>query len=148
MRHLGRTHRVSVAWLHERFAELGIDLRFEMTHRQAGDIYTKAFHELKKWIAACLLINIVDGRQLETLFQCFASHNAEQLEQDYDLLYKDLHKTSKPKSDYMDYTAPPSVQRRGGITNVAHLVGGTQDKENAEKQAENYVYDIDANICR
>ena len=93
MRHLGRTHRVSVAWLHERFAELGIDLRFEMTHRQAADIYTKAFHELVKWIAACLLINIVDGKHLETLFQCFASHNAEQLEQDYDLLYKDLHKT-------------------------------------------------------
>ena len=52
MRHLGRTHRISVAWLHERFAELGIDLRFEMTHRQAADIYTKAFHELLKWIAA------------------------------------------------------------------------------------------------
>ena len=57
-----------------------------MAHRQAGDIYIKAFHELKKWIAACLLINVVDGRQLETLFQCFAEHNAEQLEQDYDLL--------------------------------------------------------------
>ena len=31
MRHLGRTHRVSVAWLHERFAELDLDLSFEMT---------------------------------------------------------------------------------------------------------------------
>ena len=85
-----------------------------MTHRPAADIYTKAFHELLKWIAACLLINI-DGKQLETLIECFATHNAEQLEQDYDLLYKDLHKTTKPKSDYMDYTASPSVQRRGGI---------------------------------
>ena len=70
MRHLGRTHRVSVAWLHQRFAELGIDLRFEMTHRHAADIYTKAFHEALKWISACLLINIVDGTQLETLFRC------------------------------------------------------------------------------
>ena len=112
MRHLGRTHRVSVAWLHERFAELGIDLRFEMTHRQAAD-YTKVFHELLKWIAACLLINMVDGKHLETLFQCFASHNAEQLEQDYDLLFQGLHTKSKPKSDYMDYTASCSVQRRG-----------------------------------
>ena len=86
-------HRVSVACLHESFAELGIDLRFEMIHRQAADIYTKAVHEALKWIAACLLINIVDGTQLETLFRCFADHNAEQLEQDYDQLHQGLHKT-------------------------------------------------------
>ena len=84
-----------------------------MTHRMAADIYTKAFHELLKWIAACLLINIVDGKHLETLFQCFAAHNAEQLEQDYESLYKDLHKTSKPKSDYMDYHASPSINLGG-----------------------------------
>ena len=113
MRHLGRTHRVSVAWLHQRFAELGIDLHFEVTHRQAAEIYTKAFHEALKWIAACLLINIVDGTQLEALFRCFADHNAEQLEQDYDKLYKGLHKSSNPKSNNMDYTASPSFQRRG-----------------------------------
>ena len=81
MRHLGRTHRVSVAWLHERFAELGLLLRYEMTPRQAADIYTEAFYEARKWIAACLLINIVDGTQLETLFRCFADHNVEQLAQ-------------------------------------------------------------------
>ena len=53
------------SWLHERFAESGIDLRYEMTHRQAGDIYTKAFYEALLWIAAYLLINVVDGRQLD-----------------------------------------------------------------------------------
>ena len=102
MRHLGRTHRVSVSWLHERFAELGIDLCFVMTLRQAADIYTKAFHEALKWVAACLLINIVDGTQLEALFRCFADHTAEQLEQYYDELYKGLYKSSNPKSNNMD----------------------------------------------
>ena len=53
----------------------------------------------------------------------FATHNAAQLEQDYDLLYKDMHKTSKPKSHNMDYAASPSVQRRGGFKNVAHSAG-------------------------
>ena len=113
MRHLGRTHRVSVTWLHERFAEPGLLLRYEMTHRQAADIYTKAFNEALKWTAACLLINIVDGTQLETLFRCFADHNAEQLAQDYDLLYEGLHKSANPKSNYMEYNASPSTQRRG-----------------------------------
>ena len=118
MRHLGRTHRVSVAWLHERFADAGIDLRYEMTHRQAGDIYTKAFYDALKWIAACLLINIVDGRQLDILFRCFTEHEKERTDVDYDQLYKDLHKTTKPKTSYLDYQASPSVQRRGGITNI------------------------------
>ena len=136
-RHLGRTHRVSVAWLHERFAEPGLILRYEMTHRQAADIYTKAFNETLKWTAACLLINIVDGTQLETLFRCFADHNAEQLAQDYDLLYEGLHKSANPKSNYMEYNASPSTQRRGGITNVARLAGDTAT-------AENDVSDIDA----
>ncbi len=34
MRHIGRTHRVSVAFTHERFTLPGIDLVYEMTHTQ------------------------------------------------------------------------------------------------------------------
>ena len=109
MRHLGRTHRVSVAWLHERIAEPGIDLRYEMTHRQAGDIYTKAFYEALKWTAACLLINMVDGRQLDKLFECFTAHEKDKTDIDHDELYKNLHKTTTPKQSYMDYQASKSV---------------------------------------
>ena len=43
MRHLGRTHRVDVAWLHERFSEPELTLVYEQTKQQAADIFTKAF---------------------------------------------------------------------------------------------------------
>ena len=67
-----------------------------------------------KWIAACLLINIVDGRQLDRFFECFTVHEKEKTDINYDELYKDLHKTTTiPKQSYMDYQASPSVQRRG-----------------------------------
>ena len=77
MRHLGRTHRVSVAWLHERFKTDGVDLVYEMTHRQAADIYTKAFANGEKWYAACLLVSIIDGLKLQELFKQFTIHAIE-----------------------------------------------------------------------
>ena len=40
----------------------------------------------------------------------------------------------------MDYTASPSVQHKGGITNVAHFVGDSKENQTAE----NDVSDIDA----
>lgn len=47
MRHLGRVHRVSIAWLHERIGnpltkDL-VELEDTSADFMAGDIYTKAF---------------------------------------------------------------------------------------------------------
>ena len=64
MRHMGRTHRVSIAWLHERFAENDVALFYEETSRQAADIYTKAFDNVDKWKQACWLIGVVDPSAL------------------------------------------------------------------------------------
>ena len=60
MRCLPRTHRVSVAWLHETFSHQDIDLVYEVSSKMCADIYTKAFTDASKWLAACDLINIVD----------------------------------------------------------------------------------------
>ena len=46
MRYLGRTHRCSVAWLHERFRESDLALMYDISSRMCADIYTKAFTEL------------------------------------------------------------------------------------------------------
>ena len=44
MRYLLRTHRCSVAWLHERFKGTDLKLVYEDTSRQCADIYTKPLH--------------------------------------------------------------------------------------------------------
>ena len=59
MRQLGRTHQVSVRWLHERFNEEWIDLGYCESDKQAADIFTKGFVDPLKWTQVCSLIFIV-----------------------------------------------------------------------------------------
>ena len=67
MRYLGRTHRISVAWLHERFLQKDATLVYEVTTKMCADIYTKAFSDPNKWEAACWLISVVDPAVLSKL---------------------------------------------------------------------------------
>ena len=69
MRYLLRTHRCSVAWLHERFRGSDRKLVYEDTSRQCADIYTKAFTDATKWAAACDLINIIYLKRLAPLMK-------------------------------------------------------------------------------
>ena len=57
MRHVGRTHKVDIAWLHERFQETAFELIYETTDKQAADIFTKGFTDIVKWRHACSLIS-------------------------------------------------------------------------------------------
>ena len=59
MRYLARTHRVSVAWLHEVCQMKEIKLVYEATARTCADIFTKAFSSAASWRHACDLIQIV-----------------------------------------------------------------------------------------
>ena len=45
MRHLERSHGVSISWMHEMFTRDYMYLAYEVTDRMAADIYTKAFSE-------------------------------------------------------------------------------------------------------
>ena len=67
MRYIGRTHGVSVAWLHETFKGEDLNLAYELTSRMCADIYTKAFTDADKWRLACWLINICDPKELKEL---------------------------------------------------------------------------------
>ena len=60
MRHIGRTHKVSIAWLHERFAEELHRLEYEFSDRMRADIFTKAFPDPLKWAHAIDLIGVLD----------------------------------------------------------------------------------------
>ena len=59
MRHLGRTHKVDVQWLHERFAEPYYNLLYEPTLGMRADIFTKGFVDSDKWRHALDLISHV-----------------------------------------------------------------------------------------
>jgi len=58
MRHLERTHRVSLAWLAEVFALDQIELNYCVSAKQAADIFTKSFDVIQKWKDAVRLIGI------------------------------------------------------------------------------------------
>eukprot|EP00971_Amphidinium_carterae_P270899 5375869-Amphidinium_carterae.1 len=57
MRYLGRTHRVSIAWLHEVFKGDNMILHKCDTTPQAADIFTKSFTDVSKWKHALSLIH-------------------------------------------------------------------------------------------
>ena len=54
MKHLNRTHRIGVGWLHEVLGnpstKLDIELRYTDSNRMAADIYTKGFTNAEKWL--------------------------------------------------------------------------------------------------
>ena len=64
MRHVGRTHRISIAALREYFRMPDFTLCKEASSRMAADIYTKAFENPLRWQIVCELINLVDPARL------------------------------------------------------------------------------------
>ena len=68
MRHIGRVHRVSVQWLHERIGKHpdndGTVLFYDDTHNMSADIYTKFFSAPDKWDHALHLINVLHADEL------------------------------------------------------------------------------------
>ena len=76
MRYIGRTHGVSVAWLHERFKDPSVRLIYEKSDRMCADIYTKAFTQAEKWDEVCELINVIDPKRLDAVMQ-FHAHGEE-----------------------------------------------------------------------
>jgi len=59
MRHLQRTHRVQVGWIHEQYKSGQFVFAHESGERMPPDIFTKMFSDSNKWKAARQLINVV-----------------------------------------------------------------------------------------
>ena len=56
MRHLGRTHKVCVAWLHEQFQGDNMNTSYCDSALQCADVFTKAFTDKLCWNPVCRLI--------------------------------------------------------------------------------------------
>ena len=64
MRHLERTHGISIASLHEHFQRDHFILIYEITAKMAADIHTKGFKNPLAWKKACWLINLSEEGDL------------------------------------------------------------------------------------
>ena len=73
MRYLHRTHRVSVAWLHEVFSGDHLTMVYEVSAKMCADIFTKGFTDKTSWDAVCRLINHIDADKLDQILKVITS---------------------------------------------------------------------------
>ena len=66
MRHLERTHGISIASMHEHFQKDHFVLIYEITAKMAADIHTKGFRNPMAWKKACMLINLLEPQDLQS----------------------------------------------------------------------------------
>ena len=69
MLYMGRTHGISVAWLHETFQKTELHLAHELSARMCTDIFTQGFTESDKSRLVCSLICVIDPAELRGLAQ-------------------------------------------------------------------------------
>ena len=69
MRHLARTHRVSVGWIHEQYQSGHFIFAHESGERMPPDIFTKMFSDKSKWKAARMLINVVLPEEIKQVME-------------------------------------------------------------------------------
>ena len=69
MRHLSRTHRVSVQWMHEQYNSKNFTFAHESGEKMPPDIFTKMVSDRDKWKKARYLINAILPDELEPILQ-------------------------------------------------------------------------------
>ena len=113
MRHLERTHGISITSLHEHFSKDHFVLMYEITAKMAADIHTKGFTNPLAWKEACMLINLLEpedlgSKQLADLVQPTT---------DVDTTVRQVFQSRTDEVPNFPYTEtpilPPEVYRKG-----------------------------------
>ena len=109
MRHIGRTHCVSISWLQEQVSGKYTRMHYCPTDRQCADIYTKTFEDKFKWIHARILINVVAKDEL-TWIEILELHDVERILADDPTLKK-----GKKKMDGLDEAMAAPIRDVWGV---------------------------------
>ena len=113
MRHLERTHGISITSLHEHFSKDHFVLMYEITAKMAADIHTKGFTNPLAWKNACMLINLLEPEDLGS------NHLADlaQPTTDVDTTVRQVFQAKTDEVPNFPYTEtpilPPEVYRKG-----------------------------------
>ena len=69
MRHMGRTHGVSLAWMNDEVHKTTLDMGYCPSEQQAADIFTKFFPQGKRvaWHISRKLINVLSPAEIEEM---------------------------------------------------------------------------------
>jgi hypothetical protein len=127
LRHMGRTHKVCLKWLHERIVNEDIELEYCVSSEQAADVFTKAFTEPTKWEEALANINV----GAPTL----KSSSARLGENDGKNPTDSLHKGEGDKIQQRAPTTPGGVPEAEGVKNhVEAKVLGQQQQQQQQQQ--------------
>ena len=93
MRHLERTHGISIQWMHEIFQNDLIYLVYEVTSKMCADIHTKAFKDHMTWKRACMLINILSYDEISSEDMWSIMQPTHDISTGLDQKYRERHVT-------------------------------------------------------
>ena len=120
MKHLGRVHRVGIAWMHKQFEQSYLSLMYERTAYMAADIYTKAFNDKDKWDHACLLINIVDPADLSDIGRKHTDLKRQRILDEEEALRKERERAGEGVDNNRHNDAAPSAVKGDGAAAEDH----------------------------
>ena len=120
MRHLERTHGISIASMHEHFQKDHFVLIYEITAKMAADIHTKGFKNPMAWKKACMLINLLEPQDLQS------KEVLDMLQQstDVDMTTRQVFQSKTEDIPNFPYTETPILPKevyRKGLTSKEKL---------------------------
>ena len=120
MRHLERTHGISIQWMHEIFQNDLIYLVYEVTSKMCADIHTKAFKDHMTWKRACMLINILSYDEISSEDMWSIMQPTHDISTGLDQKYRERHVTI-PTFPYTETPILPPDLYVAGMTSKEGL---------------------------
>ncbi|CAE7218058.1 unnamed protein product [Symbiodinium sp. KB8] len=121
MRHLERTHGISVGRMRSIFQEGYVSLAYEVTAKMAADIHTKSFKDSVSWTHACQLINIFPPEQIgsQDIMDLMRPTHSQSTDEKGQQLY--TFKSEVPCFPYTKTPILPQVLYRAGLSSKEGL---------------------------
>ena len=121
MRHLERTHGISIGWMHAIFQEGYVSLAYEVTAKMDADIHTKSFKDSVSWTHACQLMNIFPPAMISSqdIMDLMKPTHSQSTDEKGQQLYS--FKSDVPCFPYTQTPILPQVLYRAGLSSKEGL---------------------------